>query len=125
MFQFIPDVLDGGEVLCYLCLVTPVFLSQSVSHLLLETARTRGNTEGSCHPGKEAPRRRPQRLVFPRQAPGGGAGALGLRDQRTSRQPLQTEHPGQGQVSRGNTCICFPMGFRRWCSIILLSDRNV
>lgn len=107
--QMYEDVCSVQSV----CVVTPIFFFSFFS----ETARTRGYTEDGCHPGKETPRRGPQRLVFPRQAPGGSAGARRLRGQRPSRQHLQTEHPGQGQVSRGNTCTC-----PRWSSYCRLQE---
>lgn len=82
--------------------ITPMLFSQ-----FSETAGTRGCAEDGCHPGKEAPCWSPQWLVFPRQAPSGGAGAPCLRGQRPSRQQLQAEQPDQRQVSRGNTCILY------------------
>lgn len=61
-----------------------------------ETAGIGRRPQGSCYSGEEATRRGPQRLVLPRQAPGGGPGASGFRAEEPSRRHLQAE---QRQVS--------------------------
>lgn len=99
--------------------ITPMLFSQ-----FSETAGTRGCTEDGCHPGKEAPCWSPQWLVFPRQAPSGGAGAPCLRGQRPSRQQLQAEQPDQRQVSRGNTCILYVHSGGCYCSLQETEEYN-
>lgn len=91
------------------------FITLVVSSQFSETAGTRGCTEDGCNPGKEAPCWCPQWLVFPWQAPSGGAGAPSR--QRPSRQQLQAEHHSQRQVSRGNTCTC-----RQWSCYCRLQE---